>query len=104
MTASSFLHASGLIAALALAAPANAAPRAVSLVVTNGTVVTVDGAHRVIADGALAIEGGAIVAVGPRAEISAGRSSTPAAASSSPAWSTPTATRRWCCSAAWPTT
>lgn len=51
---------------------AGAAPRAVSLVVTNGTVVTMDQGRRVIPDGAVAIDGGAIVAVGPRAEIATG--------------------------------
>jgi 5-methylthioadenosine/S-adenosylhomocysteine deaminase len=39
------------------------APRQVSLVVTGGTVVTVDAAFRVIANGALAIDGADIVAV-----------------------------------------
>jgi len=38
-------------------------PRQVSLVVTGGTVVTVDGAHRVIPRGAVAIDGTDIVAV-----------------------------------------
>ena len=50
-------------------APARAASRSVDLVVRNGTVVTVDAERRVIADGALAIDRGAIVAVGPRAEV-----------------------------------
>ena len=50
---------------------ATAAPRAVSLVVTNGTVVTMDGGHRVIAAGAIAVDGGQIVAVGPRADVAA---------------------------------
>ena len=39
-------------------------PRAVSLVVTGGTVVTMDAARRVIAGGAVAIDGARIVAVG----------------------------------------
>ena len=38
-------------------------PRQVSLVVSGGTVVTVDAANRVIADGAVAIDGSDIVAV-----------------------------------------
>ena len=39
------------------------APRTVSLVVTNGTVVTMDGGRRVLAPGAVAIDGRDIVAV-----------------------------------------
>ena len=38
-------------------------PRTVSLVVANGTVVTVDGARRVISRGSVAIDGRDIVAV-----------------------------------------
>jgi hypothetical protein len=88
-----------VVAALlsALAGSAGAATRAVDLVVRNGTVVTMDPGRRVIEGGAVAIDAGAIVAVGPAAEIAT-------AASSSPASSTPTPTRRWCCSAASPTT
>src|ERR1700722_12361060 len=41
----------------------------VDLLVTGGTVVTMDGQRRVIEDGAIAIRGDSIVAVGPRAEI-----------------------------------
>jgi 5-methylthioadenosine/S-adenosylhomocysteine deaminase len=41
----------------------------VDLIVRNGTVVTMDGERRVIADGAVAIDRGAIVSVGPGAEI-----------------------------------
>src|SRR5690349_5008650 len=37
--------------------------RQVSLIVSGGTVVTVDAAHRVIPDGAVAIDGAEIVAV-----------------------------------------
>ncbi len=43
----------------------------VALVVTGGTVVTVDPARRVIPGGAVAIDGTRIVAVGPAAEIAA---------------------------------
>jgi 5-methylthioadenosine/S-adenosylhomocysteine deaminase len=43
--------------------------RQVSLVVTNGTVVTMDGANRVITPGALAIDGRDIVQVGTAGEI-----------------------------------
>src|SRR5580700_841776 len=41
----------------------------VDLLVTGGTVVTMDGQRRVIEDGAVAIRGDSIVAVGPRAEL-----------------------------------
>ncbi len=60
-----------LLLILATAVASTAAPRAVSLVVTNGTVVTMDGARRVIKDGAIATDQGAILAVGPRTEIAA---------------------------------
>jgi 5-methylthioadenosine/S-adenosylhomocysteine deaminase len=58
---------------LAVAArPVLAAPAAgVDLVVRNATVVTMDGDRRVIADGAVAIRGSEIVAVGPAAEVAA---------------------------------
>ena len=46
-------------------------PRAVSLVVTGGTVVTMDGAGRVLTPGALAIDGGEIVAVDTVAAVRA---------------------------------
>jgi len=46
-------------------------PRTVSLVVTNGVVVTVDGARRVIDGGAVAIDGRDIVAVDTAAAIAA---------------------------------
>jgi 5-methylthioadenosine/S-adenosylhomocysteine deaminase len=54
------------IAVVALAAAlvwSQAGQRQVSLVITNGTVVTMDGAGRVIADGAVAVDGADIVAV-----------------------------------------
>jgi 5-methylthioadenosine/S-adenosylhomocysteine deaminase len=60
-----------LLAAALLPRPALAAPRTVDLVVRHGTVVTIDPGHRVIADGGLAVEGGAIAAVGTAAEIDA---------------------------------
>jgi 5-methylthioadenosine/S-adenosylhomocysteine deaminase len=41
------------------------------LLVTGGTVITMDAAHRLIDDGALAIHGDAILAVGKRSEIEA---------------------------------
>ena len=56
------------IAAVAIAIGGTAAvlaqaPRQVSLVITNGIVVTVDGARRIITPGAIAIDGADIVAV-----------------------------------------
>src|ERR1700755_75226 len=44
----------------------------VDLIVSGGTVVTMDAARRVIEDGAVAVEGGRIVAVGKRADIARG--------------------------------
>jgi 5-methylthioadenosine/S-adenosylhomocysteine deaminase len=66
-----------VLAAVTLAAAACAtlpaqAPREVSLVVTNGTIVTMDASRRVIEQGGIAIDSGAILAVGPAVEI-AGR-------------------------------
>ena len=43
--------------------------QAVDLIVSGGTVVTMDGARAVYQDGSLAVRGDSIVAVGPRAEI-----------------------------------
>jgi 5-methylthioadenosine/S-adenosylhomocysteine deaminase len=56
----------------AAAASARQRPRRVDLVISGGTVVTMDGARRVIEDGAVAVAAGRIVAVGKRSEI-AGR-------------------------------
>jgi len=50
-------------------AAAEPAPESVDLLVTGGTVITMDAARRVIEDGAVAVRGDAIVAVGPRAEV-----------------------------------
>ncbi len=47
------------------------APTSVSLVVTGGTVVTVDPSRRVLSPGAVAIDGNRIVFVGTAAEVSA---------------------------------
>jgi 5-methylthioadenosine/S-adenosylhomocysteine deaminase len=56
---------------LALALLLLAAPREVALLVTNGTVVTMDAGRRVIANGAVAVDAGRIVAAGTAAEIKA---------------------------------
>jgi len=47
------------------------AAQPVDLVVRNGTVVTVDASRRVIAHGAVAVDGGRIAAVGTEAEVDA---------------------------------
>ncbi|HUG53016.1 MAG TPA: amidohydrolase [Vicinamibacteria bacterium] len=60
-----------LLGSFGAPAPAAAQPATVDLVVRNGTVVTVDGARRVIPGGAVAVDGGRIVAVGPAAEVEA---------------------------------
>lgn len=49
--------------------------RQVDLVVLGGTIVTMDGTRRVIDDGGIAIAGGRIVGIGPRAEIASGYTS-----------------------------
>src|SRR6059036_2962961 len=41
----------------------------VDLLVSGGTVVTMDGQRRILEDGAIAVKGDAILALGPRAEI-----------------------------------
>ena len=43
----------------------------VDLLVTGGTVVTMDGTRKILDDGAIAVKGDAILAVGPSAEIEA---------------------------------
>src|ERR1043165_1307220 len=51
------------------AAPAPQRLRRVDLIVSGGTVVTMDGERRVIEDGAVAVDHGRIVAVGKRSEV-----------------------------------
>ena len=58
-----------VLAALAIAPLQARQVRTVSLVVSGGTVVTMDPARRVITGGAVAVDGSRIVAVGPAAEI-----------------------------------
>ena len=65
---------SAACAAVFCAQPLTAAaqrPRAgrADLIVAGGTIVTMDGTRRVIEDGAVAVSGGRVVAVGPRAEV-----------------------------------
>jgi 5-methylthioadenosine/S-adenosylhomocysteine deaminase len=59
------------VAAALLGGPQASQPRTVSLVVANGTVVTVDPARRVIARGSVAIDGRDIVAVDTAEAIAA---------------------------------
>jgi 5-methylthioadenosine/S-adenosylhomocysteine deaminase len=60
-----FLLVTGLLALIVLAIlSAQDRQRRVALVVTNGTIVTMDGGSRVIKHGALAVDGSDIVAVG----------------------------------------
>src|ERR1043166_8760663 len=52
-----------------LSLPAEAAKQPADLLITGGMVVTMDGPRSIYDDGAVAITGDTIVAVGPRAEI-----------------------------------
>ena len=63
-----FPRAAALLVAILLS-QGQASPRPVSLIVTNATVVTMDGASRVLRGGAVAIEGRDIVAVDAAAAI-----------------------------------
>ena len=42
------------------------APEAVDILIRNGTILTVDGERRIVTDGAVAVRGERIVAVGRR--------------------------------------
>jgi 5-methylthioadenosine/S-adenosylhomocysteine deaminase len=59
------------ITSLVLVAGLLQGPRSITLIVTGGTVVTMDGARRVLTPGAIAIDGSAILAVGEPAAIAA---------------------------------
>src|SRR5437879_14794 len=52
-----------------IAAAVGQSPQEVDLVVSGGTVVTMDGARTIVSDGSVAVNGDGIVAVGPRADI-----------------------------------
>lgn len=57
--------------ALVLAGCGGTGARVVSLIVTNGQVVTMDGSRRVLTSGGVAVDGDRIVAVEPAAELAA---------------------------------
>ena len=59
------------LAALLAAPLAAQQPAAVSLIITNGIVITVDGNRRILNPGAVAIDGANIVAVDTPAAIAA---------------------------------
>jgi 5-methylthioadenosine/S-adenosylhomocysteine deaminase len=75
MTGPMILRVAAILVAGVLVA-AQGGRREVSLLLTNATVVTMDGARRVLAPGAVAIDGRDIAAVGPAAEIAARYTST----------------------------
>jgi len=60
-----------VVVALTLMPLAGQGPRRVSLVLTGGTVITMDADHRILAPGAVAIDGSSIAAVGSPAAIAA---------------------------------
>src|SRR5690348_2878258 len=64
-----FLAVAAALAGSLIAVSAQNGPRQVSLVVSGGTVVTMDGAGRVVVNGAVAIDGTDIVAVDTAASI-----------------------------------
>jgi len=54
-----------------LSLPAEAAKQPADLLITGGLVVTMDGTRSIYEDGAVAVTGDTIIAVGPREEIEA---------------------------------
>jgi len=62
---------SALAALFAFDAPLAAAPEPADILIVGGTVITMDAARRVIDDGAVAIVGDRIAAVGSTAELTA---------------------------------
>ncbi len=67
----SFVLAAGFLFGQAAPAKGHAARERVDLLVAGGTVVTMDAGRRVLEDGAVAVRGDTIVAVGARAELEA---------------------------------
>ena len=89
--------------------PGTAAKRRVALVITNATVVTLDGTRRVLAPGAVAIDGADIVGVDTPAAIAAAFTASQTIDGTGQIVlpgliNTHTAMRRWCCSGGWATT
>jgi 5-methylthioadenosine/S-adenosylhomocysteine deaminase len=50
-------------------APSTPAQEKVDLLITGGTVITMDAQRRVLEDGAIAVRGDSVIAIGPRAEL-----------------------------------
>ena len=69
---SRLLLVAAVTAALVAALFAQSRARAVSLVITNGLVVTMNPRHEIVENGAVAIDGTDIVAVGATADVAAG--------------------------------
>src|SRR5947207_3250723 len=68
MTWLSTLAGAVVAAVVVIAGAGQNPPRQVSIVVSGGTVITVDGAANVFDPGAVAIDGNTIVSVGPAAD------------------------------------
>src|SRR5437870_4367014 len=67
----------GALLCVLCASVANCSEKA-DLIITGGTVLTMDASHRVIENGAIAVKAGKIVAVGTAAEIKSKYTATPA--------------------------